>query len=87
MGDVTHVASEMIQGYRVVRAALARPTESERFRQACPQHRTVGCMVKTSAKFHPDPAVGDLLSTMAVVLFLVPLSAGASPRRGILLPT
>ncbi|MBK8917897.1 MAG: lipid A export permease/ATP-binding protein MsbA [Azonexus sp.] len=71
MGDVTHVASEMIQGYRVVRSFGGEPYESERFRVAS-AHNTARQlrMVKTSATFTPSLQLVTF-STMAVVLFLV----------------
>lgn len=71
MGDVTHVASEMIQGYRVVRSFGGETYEAERFRAASANNTEKQLrMVKTSARFTPALQFVSF-STMAVVLFLV----------------
>ncbi|HMV00638.1 MAG TPA: lipid A export permease/ATP-binding protein MsbA [Rhodocyclaceae bacterium] len=78
MGDVTHVASEMIQGYRVVRSFGGETYESERFRQASAHNTDRQLrMVKTSASFTPTLQLVTF-STMAVVLFLVLYLRGES---------
>ncbi len=71
MGDLTHVTSEMIQGYRVVRSFGGENYESSRFRAACDNntHKQLQ-MVKTSATFTPALQLVNF-ATMAVVLFLV----------------
>jgi len=71
MGDVTHIASEMIQGYRVVRSFGGERYESERFGAASDNNTEKQLrMVKTSATFTPALQLVSF-STMAVVLFLV----------------
>ena len=78
MGDVTHIASEMIQGYRVVRSFGGETYESERFRQASANNTEKQLrMVKTSATFTPALQLVSF-STMAVVLFLVLYLRGES---------
>ncbi|MCK0507042.1 lipid A export permease/ATP-binding protein MsbA [Aromatoleum anaerobium] len=71
MGDVTHVASETIQGYRVVRSFGGEHYERERFRAASEDNtRKQLKMVKTSAVYTPTLQLVTY-SAMAVVLFLV----------------
>ncbi|MDR1854129.1 MAG: lipid A export permease/ATP-binding protein MsbA [Azoarcus sp.] len=71
MGDVTHVASETIQGYRVVRSFGGEAHESERFLQASAENtRKQLRMVKTSASFTPTLQLVTH-SAMSFVLFLV----------------
>jgi len=71
MGDVTHVTSEMIQGYRVVRSFGGEDYEGKRFRAASANNTEKQLrMVKTSATFTPALQLVSF-STMAVVLFLV----------------
>jgi subfamily B ATP-binding cassette protein MsbA len=71
MGDVTHVASETIQGYRVVRSFGGEAYESQRFRAASANNSEKQLrMVKTNAVFTPSLQVVTY-SAMAVVLFLV----------------
>ena len=71
MGDVTHISSEMIQGYRVVRSFGGEQYESDRFRAASANNTEKQLrMVKTSATFTPALQLVSF-STMAVVLFLV----------------
>lgn len=71
MGDVTHVASETIQGYRVVRSFGGEAYEQERF-QASSQSNTDKQlrMVKTGAVYTPMLQLVTY-SAMAVVMFLV----------------
>lgn len=71
MGDVTHVASETIQGYRVVRTFGGTDYEMSRFRAASADNtRKQLRMVKTSAVYTPSLQLVTY-SAMAVVLFLV----------------
>jgi subfamily B ATP-binding cassette protein MsbA len=54
MGDVTHVASEIIQGYRVVRSFGGEDYESARFGRAITRNTASQLkMVRTSASFTP----------------------------------
>jgi subfamily B ATP-binding cassette protein MsbA len=80
MGDVTHVASETIQGYRVVRSFGGEEYESRRFRAASQDStRKQLRMVKTSASYTPLLHLVTY-SAMAVLLFLVLwLRGDASP--------
>ncbi|WP_068635222.1 lipid A export permease/ATP-binding protein MsbA [Thauera butanivorans] len=76
MGDLTHVVSESIQGYRVVRSFGGEPYESERFVRASVDNTSKQLrMVKTSAVFTPSLQVVTY-GAMAVVLFLVLLLRG-----------
>ncbi|THF63143.1 lipid A export permease/ATP-binding protein MsbA [Pseudothauera nasutitermitis] len=71
MGDLTHVASETIQGYRVVRSFGGEDYESARFGQASADNtRRQLRMVKTGAVFTPSLQLVTY-SAMAVLLFLV----------------
>ncbi len=76
MGDLTHVASETIQGYRVVRSFGGEDYESDRFRKASEDNMAKQLrMVKTSATFTPALQFVTF-TTMAVILFLVLLLRG-----------
>ncbi|WP_374324126.1 lipid A export permease/ATP-binding protein MsbA [Azonexus sp.] len=76
MGDLTHVASETIQGYRVVRSFGGEDYESTRFRQASEANMAKQLrMVKTSATFTPALQFVTF-TTMALILFLVLLLRG-----------
>lgn len=76
MGDLTHVVSESIQGYRVVRSFGGEPYESERFvRASVDNTRKQLRMVKTGAVFTPSLQIVTY-GAMAVVLFLVLLLRG-----------
>ena len=76
MGDVTHVASETIHGYRVVRSFGGEPYESSRFRGASNTNmRKQLRMVRTSATFTPSLQLVNY-AAMAVLLFLVLLLRG-----------
>lgn len=78
MGDVTHVASETIQGHRVVRSFGGEAYESQRFRAASANNTEKQLrMVKTNAIFTPSLQIVTY-SAMAVVLFLVLLLRGDS---------
>ena len=71
MGDLTHVASETIQGYRVVRSFGGEDYESQRFKSASEENMAKQLrMVKTSATFTPALQFVTF-STMATVLGLV----------------
>ncbi|WP_137887095.1 lipid A export permease/ATP-binding protein MsbA [Pseudomonas sp. 2FE] len=71
MGDVTHVASETIQGYRVVRSFGGEPYESERFRFVSNDNtRKQLRMTKTGAVYTPMLQL-VIYSAMAVLMFLV----------------
>lgn len=76
MGDLTHVASETIQGYRVVRSFGGEDYESARFRAASEENKAKQLrMVKTAATY--TPALQFVTFTaMAVVLLLVLLLRG-----------
>lgn len=78
MGELTHVASEMIQNYRVVRSFGGEQYETQRFDEAgrINTERQLR-MVKTSASFTPALQLVTF-STMAVVLFLVLFLRGDS---------
>ncbi|MGV8843077.1 MAG: lipid A export permease/ATP-binding protein MsbA [Pseudomonas sp.] len=80
MGDVTHVASETIQGYRVVRSFGGENYEQTRFQTASQSNTNKQLrMVKTGAVYTPMLQLVTY-SAMAVVMFLVLLLRGdASP--------
>ncbi|HPT49782.1 MAG TPA: lipid A export permease/ATP-binding protein MsbA [Accumulibacter sp.] len=71
MGDLTHVASETIQAYRVVRGFGGEEYESARFRVASADNTTKQLrMIKTIASY--TPALQFVaFTTMAVLLALV----------------
>lgn len=76
MGDLTHVASETIQGYRVVRSFGGEDYESARFREASADNtRKQLRMVKTGAAFTPSLQLVTY-TAMATLLFLVLLLRG-----------
>lgn len=71
MGDVTHVASETIHGYRVVRSFGGEHYESERFQTASSDNtRKQLRMTKTGAVYTPMLQL-VIYSAMAVLMFLV----------------
>lgn len=71
MGDLTHVAAETIQGFRVVRSFGGEAYETARFRAASEDSTAKQLrMVRTSALFTPTLQLVSF-SAMAVVLFLV----------------
>ena len=71
MGDLTHIASETIQGYRVVRSFGGEDYESARFKHASEDNTAKQLrMVKTGATFTPALQFVTF-TTMAVILFLV----------------
>lgn len=76
MGDVTHVASESIQGYRVVRSFGGEEYESRRFRAASLDNMNKNLkMVRLGAIFTPSLQLVTY-SAMAVLLYLVLLLRG-----------
>ena len=76
MGDVTHVASETIQGYRVVRSFGGEAYERQRFFKAADDNKAKQLrMVKTSAVYTPSLQL-VIYSAMAVLMFLVLLLRG-----------
>ncbi|MEF8697832.1 MAG: lipid A export permease/ATP-binding protein MsbA [Candidatus Accumulibacter sp. UW26] len=76
MGDLTHVASETILGYRVVRSFGGENYESTRFRAASADNMAKQLrMIRTSATYTPLLQL-VIFSTMAVVLVLVLLLRG-----------
>ena len=78
MGDLTHIASETIHGYRVVRSFGGENYEISRFKAASEENtRKQLRMVKTGATFTPALQF-VIFSTMATVLFLVLLLRGNS---------
>jgi len=71
MGDVTHVASETIQGYRVVRSFGGEVYESQRFTKASQDNTNKQLrMTKTGAVYTPMLQL-VIYSAMAVLMFLV----------------
>jgi len=76
MGDLTHVASETIQGYRVVRSFGGEDYESERFRTASANNMARQLrMVRTASSYGPALQFVTF-STMAALLVLVLLLRG-----------
>ncbi|MCW3147352.1 lipid A export permease/ATP-binding protein MsbA [Stutzerimonas stutzeri] len=71
MGDVTHVASETIQGYRVVRSFGGEAYEQARFMGASRDNTAKQLrMTKTNAVYTPTLQL-VIYSAMAVLMFLV----------------
>ncbi|MGK9066713.1 lipid A export permease/ATP-binding protein MsbA [Stutzerimonas chloritidismutans] len=76
MGDVTHVASETIQGYRVVRSFGGESYEQGRFLGASQENTAKQLrMVKTNAIYTPSLQL-VIYSAMAMLMFLVLLLRG-----------
>jgi subfamily B ATP-binding cassette protein MsbA len=76
MGDVTHVTSESIQGYRVVRSFGGEDYEKQRFLEASEDNKLKQLkMVKTNAVYTPSLQL-VIYSAMAVLMFLVLLLRG-----------
>jgi subfamily B ATP-binding cassette protein MsbA len=76
MGDLTHIASEMIQGYRVVRSFGGENYEAARFRASSEANTAKQLrMSRTSAIFTPALQLA-IFSSMSVLLFLVLLLRG-----------
>jgi len=71
MGDVTHVASETIQGYRVVRSFGGETYEQERFAKASTHNTDKQLqMTKTGAVYTPMLQL-VIYTAMAALMFLV----------------
>ncbi len=71
MGDVTHVASETIQGHRVVRSFGGEPYEQRRFGEASSNNMNKHLrMVRTGAVYTPTLQL-LIFSAMGVLFFLV----------------
>lgn len=76
MGDVTHVTSESIQGYRVVRSFGGEEYEKQRFWAASEANKIKQLrMVRTGAVYTPSLQL-VIYSAMAVLMFLVLLLRG-----------
>jgi subfamily B ATP-binding cassette protein MsbA len=76
MGDVTHVAAEVIQGYRVVRSFGGERYEAGRFKKASEENTNKQLrMAKTAALFTPVLQFVTF-SAMAALLFLILLLRG-----------
>ncbi len=76
MGDLTHIASETIQGYRVVRSFGGELYEAERFRASSEANTKKQLrMAKIAATFTPALQLVTF-STMSVLLLLVLLLRG-----------
>ncbi|CDF86617.1 Lipid A export ATP-binding/permease protein MsbA [Pseudomonas knackmussii B13] len=76
MGDVTHVSSETIQGFRVVRSFGGEAYERERFYEVSSSNTKKNLtMNKTSAVYTPTLQL-VIFSAMAVLLYLVLLLRG-----------
>lgn len=71
MGDVTHVTSESIQGYRVVRSFGGEDYEKKRFLEASEENKSKQLkMVRTGAVYTPSLQL-VIYSAMAALMFLV----------------
>lgn len=78
MGDVTHVASETIQGYRVVRSFGGEAYEQQRFGQASQSNTDKQLrMTKTGSLYTPMLQL-VIYSAMAALMFLVLFLRGES---------
>ena len=78
MGDLTHIASETIQGYRVVRSFGGEEYEAGRFRASSEENtRKQLRMARIAASFTPALQLFTF-STMSVLLLLVLLLRGDS---------
>ena len=76
MGDLTHIASETIQGYRVVRSFGGEDYEAKRFRSSSEANTSKQLrMARTSATFTPALQLATF-TTMSVLLLLVLLLRG-----------
>lgn len=76
MGDVTHVVSETIQGYRVVRSFGGEPYEMQRFLEVSNKNTEKQLrMIQTTSVYTPLLQL-LIYSAMAVLLFLVLLLRG-----------
>lgn len=71
MGDVTHVASETIQGYRVVRGFGGERYESRRFEQASQSNTDKQLRMNKTGSVYTPMLQLVIYSAMAVLMFLV----------------
>lgn len=80
MGNVTHIASEAIQGYRVVRSFGGEACEKTRFHAACADNMNRGLrMIRTQSIYTPSLQV-VVYAGMAALMYMVLLLRGdASP--------
>jgi len=80
MGDVTHVASETIQGYRVVRSFGGEAFERERFFKASQSNTDKQLRMTRTGSIYTPMLQLVIYTAMAVLMFLVLLLRGdASP--------
>ncbi|WP_158157184.1 lipid A export permease/ATP-binding protein MsbA [Pseudomonas sp.] len=80
MGDVTHVASETIQGYRVVRSFGGETFERERFFNASQSNTDKQLRMTRTGSIYTPLLQLVIYTAMAVLMFLVLLLRGdASP--------
>ena len=78
MGDVTHIASETIHSYRVVRSFGGEPYERQRFLDSSQSNTDKQLrMIKTNAVYTPSLQL-VIYTAMSVLLFLVLLLRGDS---------
>ena len=71
MGDVTHIASETIQGYRVVRSFGGERYERERFEKASSENMRKGMkMIRTQAIYTPSLQL-VIYAGMALLMYMV----------------
>lgn len=80
MGDVTHVASETIQGYRVVRSFGGEQYEQQRFQRASADNmeRSMN-MTRTQAVYTPTLQLVIYTSMAALMYLVLNLRGDASP--------
>ncbi|EIK96955.1 ABC transporter ATP-binding protein/permease [Pseudomonas sp. M47T1] len=71
MGDVTHVASETIQGYRVVRSFGGETYESQRFEKASQSNTDKQLRMTRTGSIYTPMLQLVIYSAMAVLMFLV----------------
>ncbi len=71
MGDVTHVASETIQGYRVVRSFGGETYESLRFKKASQSNTDKQLRMTRTGSIYTPMLQLVIYSAMAVLMFLV----------------
>ncbi|MBF7731744.1 lipid A export permease/ATP-binding protein MsbA, partial [Pseudomonas sp. N040] len=71
MGGLTHVASETIQGYRVVRSFGGEDYERERFRKVCDDNMRRGLKMTRVQSIYTPALQLVIYSGMAVLMYLV----------------
>ena len=80
MGDVTHIASETIQGYRVVRSFGGEAYEQARFRKASSDNMAKGMrMIRTQAIYTPSLQLVIYTGMAALMYMVLFLRGDASP--------